>query len=303
MRSGYRIKTPTGGDIITIREVLKKGINMLELAGIETPAIEAGVILSFVLDCDRAYIYSHGDRLIDESQENKFFDFIKERSCGKPTQYITGFQEFMSLKFEVNQHVLIPRPETEILVEKIIEYVKDNYTDNINILDVGTGSGCISVSLAYYLPNCHITAADISYEALKIAKRNAENARVGDRVKFVQSDLFSQLSISQDVVRYDIIVSNPPYIPSSDIASLQLEVKGYEPLKALDGGYDGLSFYREITKASPDFLKPGGLLAFEVGYNQAQHVSDLMREDYNEIEIIKDLAKVDRVVIGKLKCR
>ena len=159
---------------------------MLELAGIETPAIEAGVILSFVLDCDRAYIYSHGDRLIDESQVNTFFDLIKERSCGKPTQYITGFQEFMSLKFEVNQHVLIPRPETEILVERIIEYVKGNYTDNVNILDIGTGSGCISVSLAYYLPDCHITAVDISYEALKIAKRNAENAGIGNRIKFIQ---------------------------------------------------------------------------------------------------------------------
>jgi len=276
---------------------------LLELAGIETPAIEAGVILSFVLDCDRAYIYSHGDRLIDESQVNTFFDLIKERSCGKPTQYITGFQEFMSLKFEVNQHVLIPRPETEILVERIIEYVKGNYTDNVNILDIGTGSGCISVSLAYYLPDCHITAVDISYEALKIAKRNAENAGIGNRIKFIQSDLFSQLSIPQDNVRYDIIVSNPPYIPSSDIENLQLEVKGYEPIEALDGGDDGLYFYREIIKASSRFLKHGGLLAFEVGYNQAQYVSDLMKEYYYVVEVIKDLAKVDRVVIGKLKCR
>ncbi|HHW48260.1 MAG TPA: peptide chain release factor N(5)-glutamine methyltransferase [Clostridiaceae bacterium] len=287
---------------MTIREALKKGTDMLEYVEIETPVLEAGVILSFVLGCDRAYIYSHGDKFIGENETNKFFALIEERSRGKPTQYITGFQEFMSLRFEVNQHVLIPRPETEILVEKIIEYVKENYTGRVNILDIGTGSGCISVSLAYYLPDSHITAVDISWEALEVAKRNAENAGVENRVKFIQSDLFSQLPLLQGNMKYDIIVSNPPYIPSLDLTSLQLEVRGYEPLKALDGGDDGLYFYRRIIKGSLDFLKPGGLLAFEVGYNQAQLVCDLMKECFSEVEIIKDLAKVDRVVTGKLKC-
>ena len=266
-------------------------------AGNMTPAIDdAGVILCFVLGCDRAYLLSHYDRELGSNEEDRYFELIALKAAGTPIQHITGNREFMSLDFRVNSHVLIPRPETEILVETVLDHVKNHAPDKcVRILDIGTGSGCIAVSLAYYIENCRIMASDISAEALDVARLNSVANGVSDKVTFILSNLFENL---QGMV-FDVIISNPPYIPSREIESLQTEVKEHEPLIALDGGEDGLYYYRKIIKDAPRYLGKNGLLAFEVGYNQACDVVRLMEErGFKGIKIVKDLSGIDRVIMG-----
>lgn len=281
---------------MNIETALSKAINILKNAQKISPAVDAGVILCFVLSCDRAYLLSHYNYELSRNEEEKYFNLINLRASGIPVQYITGHKEFMSLNFNVNPHVLIPRPETEILVETVLNYVGNYDCDKyVRILDMGTGSGCIAVSLAYYIENCRITAPDISEEALHTACLNAVANGVSDKITFVLSNLFEKL----DGMVFDIIVSNPPYIPSPEIENLQIEVKGHEPIIALDGGEDGLYYYKKIVEEAPCFLESNGLLAFEVGYNQAREVARLMEErHFKKIKIIKDLAKIDRVVMG-----
>lgn len=274
-----------------------KGIDILKKGKIEAPVLEAGAILCFALNCDKAYLYTHGDRILESLQINMFNTLIEERLRGKPIQYIRGYQEFMSLKFKVNSDVLIPRPETELLVERVIEHVKENYSGNVNILDIGTGSGCIAISLAYYIKASNITAVDISDSAIEVALSNAVSNGVERRIEFVKSNLLNQMSVHNNK-KYDIIVSNPPYIPRADIENLQLEVKNYEPLIALDGGDDGLDYYRRIINDSYAYLKPGGLLVLEVGYDQAEAVCQLMRKNYCKVKTTNDLAQIERIVEG-----
>lgn len=308
---------------------LNKAEKILKNACSMTPALDAGVILCFVLGCERAYLLSHYERELDSNEERKFFELVAIKAAGAPIQYITGYKEFMSLNFRVNSHVLIPRPETEILVEAVLEHVKnricapdkymhmpdtgrgemgqckslshENHDKHMHILDLGTGSGCIAVSLAHYIGHfigdCRVTvtASDVSAEALDTAHMNAVANGVNDKIKFVLSNLFENL---QNVV-FDAIVSNPPYIPSREIENLQVEVKKHEPLIALDGGEDGLYFYREIIGESVRHLKENGLLAFEAGCNQACGIVQMMKEHgFEGIKIIKDLAGLDRVVMG-----
>ncbi len=285
---------------ITIKEALEKSTLILKKTDINAPALEAGVMLCNVLKCDRAFLYSHGDRIMTEEQRGTFFDNIEKRRKGVPLQYITGYQEFMSLLFKVSPKVLIPRQDTEVLVETVITHANKSRKGILNILDMGTGSGCIAISLAYYIKNCNVTAVDISEGALEIAGINAQAAGVSDRINFVVSDLFSNME-SDLSASFDIIVSNPPYIAVDEIDSLQVEVKCHEPYIALNGGNDGLDFYRAIINASPRFLSPGGLLAFEVGYNQSRSVAGLMEEQYCDITAVKDLSNIERVVLGRLK--
>jgi release factor glutamine methyltransferase len=288
---------------MVLRDALKKGIEILKYANIDAPAVEAGVMLCSVLECDRVYIYAHENRVLSDEERTKFFSMIKMRTKGMPVQYITGHQEFMSLDFIVKPGVLIPRQDTEVVVEFVMGYTKSlsSHVGPLKILDIGTGSGCIAISLAHYINNSFVTGLDISEEALEIAGLNALRLGVADRVAFEKCDVLSKLKGQRFRQQYDIIVSNPPYIPEGDIAGLQREVKDYEPAIALDGGKDGLDFYRSIVSSALNCLKPHGLLAFEVGMGQAKTVKRLMEANFYDIKTIKDISKIERVVAGLLK--
>ena len=286
---------------MNIKDALRKATNIIKSAEIETPTLEAGVILCHVLGCDKIYIYTHSDVELKPYQEKEYFELVRKRISGVPVQHITGCQEFMSLSFKVNEHVLIPRQDTETLVETVIEWIKNQKTqirDKIRIMDIGTGSGCIAVSLACYVEDSHIIALDISEMALKTARLNAEANNVADRVTFVHSNLFNDIPSEYRGRMYNVIVSNPPYIPTDDIKHLQTEVRCFDPIAALDGGRDGLEFYRAIIDKADHFLKPGGLIALEVGFGQADDVAELMVGKFEDIRKIKDLSGTERVVTG-----
>lgn len=284
--------TKTSGSM-TLNEAFRKGIGILNNAGNEAPAHDAGVLLCSAVHCDRAFLYAHGTNELDDALLNNYFLMLESRAAGMPLQYLTGVQEFMSLPFEVGQGVLVPRQDTELLVETAINLCGER-EEPPGILDIGTGSGCIAVSLAYYLPECIVTAVDKMPDAIAIARRNALTNGVADRIRFVKSNLFEEIAGE----KFDFIVSNPPYIRTDDIKDLQREVRCYEPIEALDGGIDGLYFYRHIIKEAPGFLKVGGTLAFETGYDQAADVAALMAGSFWHLKIHKDLAGIDRVVTG-----
>ncbi|NLK87296.1 MAG: peptide chain release factor N(5)-glutamine methyltransferase [Clostridiaceae bacterium] len=283
---------------MTYGEAYKEGIRILRGAGIEAPANDAGVLLCHAAKCDRTFIYAHGDELLEDVTDRVYHQMLEKRAGGWPLQYLTGIQEFMSLTFEVQPGVLIPRQDTELLVEIVLEHcTKSKGTVNtVDILDLCTGSGCIAVSLAYHYPACMVTASDIMPATLKAASGNAKRNGVADRISFIQSDLFN--SIPED--EYDVIVSNPPYIRTDDLSALQREVKDHEPVEALDGGPDGLHFYRSIIASSTGYLRIGGMLAFETGYDQAAEVAALMARDerYEAVRVFKDMNGIDRVVAG-----
>ena len=280
---------------MTIREALVKGTKILNNAGIEAPAVDAGVMLCHVLECDRTYLYAHGDENLNTNSMGNYSLELNRRCAGMPVQYITGNQEFMGLDFHVGPGVLIPRQDTEILVESVIELgIKSR--NALKILEIGTGSGCIAVSLAYYMKNSFVIAADISGKALEIAGMNALKHGVSGRIEYIRSNLFDRIGMTG----FDIIVSNPPYARRSEISALQREVRDFEPELALDGGEDGLDFYKSIINNAPEYLKENGDLAFEVGINQAGDIVKLMKGRFQDIAVKKDLAGIDRVVLGKL---
>ena len=229
---------------------------------------------------------------MNPEQEKAYLDLTEKRCQRMPLQYLTGEQEFMGLPFAVNEHVLIPRQDTEVLVEEAIQILKNRMPD-AEVLDLCTGSGCIGISIQSFCPDTKVTGADISKEALQVAKHNALQNQVP--VSFVHSDLFSEIS-----GRFDMIVSNPPYIPSNVIDTLMPEVRDHEPMGALDGKADGLYFYRRITEESVAHLNDGGYLLYEIGHDQAEAVSGFMKEHgFNDIKVIRDLAGLDRVVRGR----
>lgn len=277
-----------------LKDAFREGIEKLKLSNIDAPVITAGAIICSILGCDRTFLYTHDNYLLSKDEYDRYCDALKRRINGEPLQYITGCQEFMSLNFTVGPEVLIPRQDTEILVEYVIEFVGEK--ENVSILDIGTGSGCIAISFAHYIKGSRVMGVDISKEALKIARKNAQSCGVEDRIDFIESNLFEKVPIQ----KFDVIVSNPPYIPNKVIDTLDRQVKDFEPKIALDGGQDGLDFYRRIVKESEDYLKPKGLLAFEVGFDQAQEVKKIMEASYEDIKVIKDLAGIERVVTGIL---
>ena len=278
---------------MTIKDIIVKYSKELEEIS-PTPRLDVETLLQKVLGVDRLYILLNLERVLSEDEEQLFNKFINERLNNRPIAYIVGNREFMGLDFFVKEGVLIPRPDTEVLVEEVIELAKKK--DAKNILDIGTGSGAITVSLAKYLENVKVTSVDISDIALEIGKRNAISNEVDDRINFVKSDLFTNIDKE---TKFDIIVSNPPYIKREVIETLDKQVKDYEPYNALEGGVDGLDFYRAITKQAKDYLKKGGILAYEVGHDQSEDVSKLMEMDgYTNIYTLKDLQQIDRVVIG-----
>lgn len=276
----------------TIGDALKKGIALLKEFNISGAATDAAVLLGHVLDCGRLYLTVHRDDVMSQKDVQCYMDAIERRCKNEPVSYITGTKEFMSLEFNVSPAVLIPRPDTEILVETVISALGG--VDCPKITDMCTGSGAIAVSLAKYIPKSSVTALDISRDALEIAGANAEKNGV-----CVEFELFDVLKAYKN--KADAVVSNPPYICAKELDNLQKDVADFEPRLALDGGEDGLLFYRAIIANSPYALKAGGILAFEVGMGQADDVVHLMEPLFVDICTEKDLAGIDRVVWGRLK--
>ncbi|MEG0370704.1 MAG: peptide chain release factor N(5)-glutamine methyltransferase [Clostridium sp.] len=262
-----------------------------------SPMLDAQLLMCHVLDVDRSYLFMNREIEINEYTYNKYIQLIEQRKNGKPLQYITGDQEFMGLPFKVEEGVLIPRCDTETLVEKVIECLRDKQSPLI--ADVGCGSGAISVSIASFIKDAKVFALDIMDIPLRITAENAKLNNVDNRVEVKKSDML--LALEGRVNEFDLIVSNPPYIRSDVISELMVEVKDHEPISALDGGDDGLIFYRNITNQALPLLKKGGILAYEIGHDQGVDVSDIMTKcGYRDVAIIKDLAGLDRVVIGKV---
>lgn len=274
------------------------GTEELRQAQIAEAELDARLLLEYVCGTDRNTLLAHGEREVTETENGSYVNLISERKKHIPLQHLTGVQEFMGLEFYVNSNVLIPRQDTEILVEEAMRHLHDG----MRILDMCTGSGCILLSLLYYSNDCTGLGVDISPEALETAARNAQKlagkAAEGKRelcADFVQSNLFEELKPEA----YDLIVSNPPYIKSGVIDTLMPEVKDHEPHLALDGREDGLYFYREILKQAGNYLTRGGMLFFEIGHDQGRAVKELMKAaGYAEVEVIQDFAGLDRVVCG-----
>lgn len=280
---------------MTIRETIRKGMITLKNNGIDEPNLKARLLMQFILNKPRQYLLVYDNHTLTLRQEVDYFKAIKKVSNGVPLQHITHMQEFMKMNFYVNEDVLIPRPDTETLVEEVIKIAKK--INAKKILDLCTGSGAIAVSLAKYIEESNITAVDISSQALRIAKLNAKNNNVENQITFVESNLFNEMAKE----KYDIIVSNPPYIKKELIKKLDKEVQK-EPTIALDGGYDGLDFYRKIIHQSYEYLKFNGYLCLEIGYDQKIDVIELIEneEKYSNTYCKKDLYGNDRVIITKL---
>lgn len=277
---------------MTYKEVYEMGKAALEKADILEAALDARLLLEFVCETDRNYLFVHGDEPVLEEKNESYVNYISKRAEHIPLQHLTGSQEFMGLSFLVNDHVLIPRQDTEVLVEEVMRYLHDG----MKILDVCTGSGCILLSLLKYSNGCKGVGLDVSKDALLVAEENSE--RLGLTAEFLESDLFSALGCKCDT-KFDIIVSNPPYIETQVVETLAEEVKDHEPRLALDGGRDGLDFYKKITKEAGKYLNRGGMLFFEIGYNQGEAVMQILEEHgYKEIQLKKDFAGLDRVVFG-----
>ena len=281
---------------MTIIELIKKGMIELKNSNIESPKLKARLLMQFILKKPRQYIIVNDMQELNKNEEKEYIQAIKKLRQGIPLEHITHQKEFMKLNFFVDEHVLIPRQDTEILVEEVIKIA-----EKINakkILDLCTGSGAIAISLAKYLPQSEITAIDISKEALKIANKNAIVNQVENQIKFINSDMFTNL---QDE-KFDIIVSNPPYIKTNVIENLDEEVKK-EPYIALDGGEDGLYFYKKIIKQSNEYLKYGGYLCLEIGFDQKIDVIELIEneEKFENTYFKKDLYDNDRIIITRLK--
>lgn len=275
----------------------------------EDPSTEAGLLLSWVLEKDLSYLYAHLDRSLEEDKATAYFSVVQRRACHEPYAYITGECEFLSLAFEVNPAVLIPRADTELLAEAALcalgkkpayftqPYFRLPEKKEYRMLDVGTGSGCLAISLVSSIDSLRADALDISEGALKTAQRNAKRHDVVNRINFIHGD-FLHSSLLDDGP-YDLIVSNPPYIPSKDVPTLMNSVRDYEPHSALVGGEDGLVFYRALSEKAAELLAPGGILAVECGYDQALKVEKLFAPKSLETLRLKDLAGIERVVLAK----
>ena len=280
---------------MTIKETLRKGMIQLKTENVTEPNLKARLIMQYILNKPRQYLIIYDNQVLTLRQEVNYFKAIKRLINGEPIQHITHQQEFMKLNFFVNEDVLIPRPDTEILVEEVIKIARK--INAKKILDMCTGSGAIAVSLAKYLDNVEITAVDISEKSLDVAKTNAKNNEIENKITFIESNLFENI-VNE---KYDIIVSNPPYIRKDVIKTLTKEVQK-EPKIALDGGEDGLDFYRIIAEQAINYLKTGSFLCFEIGYNQKNDVIKIIEDEqnYKNTYCKKDLYGNDRIIISKV---
>ena len=274
---------------MTYREAVEFGTKCLTDAGVPDAALDAWYLLQMVCKIERSYYYVHGEEDITQDAQKEYEIAVQKRAEHIPLQYIIGEQEFMGLRFKVNFNVLIPRQDTETLVEQVLKIVKPG----MKVLDLCTGSGCVLISVLKNAPELTGMGSDISKTALLVAKENAKLHEVD--AEWVRSDLFDNITET-----FDVIMANPPYIPTGEILSLMPQVRDFEPENALDGGADGLDFYRKIAGQVKDYLNPGGYVYMEIGYDQGEAVSELMRNaGFTEVEVIKDLARNDRVVKGK----
>ena len=284
---------------LTLKQLYKVGTVKLAEEGIEEFSLDAWYLLEYVTGVSKAMYFAEPERAVSEENADRYIDCIRRRAAHIPLQHITGEQEFMGYPFCVNEHVLIPRQDTEILVEEAIQIMRPK----MKILDMCTGSGCIVLSILkmcrekYYMTDLQGIGADVSEEALKVARENSRRLEVP--VTWIQSDLFAKIPEEE---KYDVIVSNPPYIETAVIDTLQEEVRLHDPYIALDGKEDGLYFYRRIISEAGKYLKTQGKLMFEIGCDQAEAVEELMKNaGYEQITVKKDLAGLDRVVYGTLQ--
>ena len=319
----------------TLTGLLKKGQKILAQAGIKEAGLDAWLLLEYTTGKSRAYYFAHGEECVTEETADRYLELVSRRADHIPLQHLTHQAFFMGYEFYVDEHVLVPRQDTETLAETALECMKTVKSEkNLHILDMCTGSGCILLSLLKEIPKAEGTGVDLSEKALEVAERNARILEVTDRTEFIKSDLFtaeyfmshryqqkkiSARDIGESVenpektvehknnngnysTAYDMIISNPPYIPTAEIEGLMEEVRLYDPRMALDGMEDGLYFYRAITEQAGNYLVPGGWLLYEIGCSQGKDVAELLRkEGFEDIEIRKDLAGLDRVVLGRKK--
>ena len=298
---------------LLLKDVLSMAEARFIKEGIETARLDAEMLFSFLAGKDRAWQFLNYGKEVDEGLCESYFELVDERGGGRPLQYIVGSQEFMGIPFLVNEYVLIPRQDTELLVEKALEIIKAvKKRKAFEILDLCCGSGAIAVSLAYHLKQsgrkASIVASDISGKALEIARENARLNQVEKLVEFVESDLFDKFPLNRKgrgKRQFDIIVSNPPYIPTDEIKTLMREVRDHEPLSALDGGYDGLDFYRKIIKQAGVHLKDEGLVFLEIGHKQGEALGKIARDEgiYEDAVVLDDHSGHHRLVVLSLKGR
>jgi release factor glutamine methyltransferase len=279
----------------SIAQALREGAAVLQNAGVPEARRDAGSLLAFLLAKDRTFLIAHGEDPVSEEILSRFQENVERRAAGEPLQYITGVQDFFGREFRVTPDVLIPRPETELLVEAAIE-VSGGRDASTFVCDVGTGSGCIAVTLLCEIPKARAVGVDKSPAALKIAELNARNHSVAERAEFSVSDCFNALD--PRLYQFDLVVSNPPYVSASMLPGLQREVRDHEPLVALSPGDDGLAIIRRLISEAPDFLKPNGHLLMEIGFDQGEAVTRLVEEtSWQLIEIRPDLQGIPRIVV------
>ncbi len=277
----------------TIAETLKIAAEVLRHGEIAEPRREAGSLLAFALQKDKTFLIAHSEYELSKQEEKRFGEFLRRRAKREPFQYITGKQEFYGLDFEVSKDVLIPRPETELIVENAVELLPENG----KFCEIGVGSGCISISILCEVKTASAIGLDVSEEALRIAAKNAENHGVSDRLELKTSDVFDVLQNR----KFDLVVSNPPYISSENIENLQPEVRDFEPLSALTDGRDGFSIIKKIVENAPNFLKPRGFLLMEIGFDQSDTVKQMFSPKiWQSVEILPDLQNIPRTVKANL---
>lgn len=290
----------------TIGEALQRASFCLEQAGLEESRTEAEILLAHLMETDRLQLLLNRTGEIPTATDTAFNEAVSRRSSGEPSAYITGVKHFYGNRFSVNRNVLIPRPETELIIESALQWVeltRDNFNGQINCLDLGTGSGILAVTLALNLPGAAVWAVDLSEAALETAKKNAEALKVKDRICFLKGSYFEAFTHIEPEVLFNLIVSNPPYIKNDDLATLPVEVKDYEPVEALNGGEDGLDGYRAILSDLPHFIETPALLLFEIGDGRQIEVEGLCAQTglFRSVTWRCDLAGHPRVFEGQLK--
>lgn len=276
---------------ILIKDIINQGKAMLKEAEVADWATDSWLLAEYVFGITKKDFYMNPAGAVSKESADRYLELIRQRAEKIPLQHITGTQEFMGFDFKVNPDVLVPRQDTELLVERAVQYI-NSLQEKVKVLDMCTGSGCIAISVDKLCPNAEVVAVDISEKALLVAEEN--NRQNSTNVTFLHSDLFENIQ-----GQFDIIISNPPYIKTEEIQGLMQEVKEHEPILALDGDWDGLKFYRRISKQSEKSLKNGGKIMLEIGYDQGKTVPEILEKDgFKEIKVLKDLSGNDRVIIA-----